>query len=391
MGAFISKSLGISGSLPAPENGVRIGALRFRIERSAHVNVFYPAKKEEIGEFEIKWPKYRAMRDGAVRALAAWGGTPAFLMSNLKFINHPYVLNAPICAEPPLPVVIFSHGLAGNCELYTKFCSDLAASGHIVLAVEHGDGTASYAEDEESGEKIPYRGPPNGMPYTREKVAEFRKPFLEFRKQEIKEILNFIRQPREHGFQGLLGTKEEVVLEIFDAAQTDKIWLSGHSFGGASTFVVGQDEELHEYFQGLILLDLWPFPVPFEVTEKGFRKPTISILSEQFHDNDEVYVTEAVIRNSPHDVPVHSFFIPETRHQQFSDIAFAVSKKVARRVQAIGKQDHQAAQRSIVQAVLGFMQDPDNTTNWIENTVETTPMRPTRFQRSNTETTVGAT
>jgi predicted dienelactone hydrolase len=50
--------------------------------------------------------------------------------------------------QPPvhLPVVVFSHGLAGFRNMYSGLCSQLAVeSGALVAAVEHTDGSACAA------------------------------------------------------------------------------------------------------------------------------------------------------------------------------------------------------------------------------------------------------
>ena len=45
-----------------------------------------------------------------------------------------------------LPTVIFSHGLGGNCDNYSQLCGDIASHGYIVIAMEHEDGSGSYAK-----------------------------------------------------------------------------------------------------------------------------------------------------------------------------------------------------------------------------------------------------
>jgi platelet-activating factor acetylhydrolase len=42
------------------------------------------------------------------------------------------------------PVMVFSHGLAGNRKCYSQYCGEMASRGYIVAAMEHRDGTAPY-------------------------------------------------------------------------------------------------------------------------------------------------------------------------------------------------------------------------------------------------------
>lgn len=57
------------------------------------------------------------------------------------------ILGAPPAAGVrKLPVVLFSHGLAGQRSMYSISCSELASQGYLVLALEHADGTASAAQ-----------------------------------------------------------------------------------------------------------------------------------------------------------------------------------------------------------------------------------------------------
>ncbi len=48
-----------------------------------------------------------------------------------------------IAVTTPLPVVVFSHGLGGNRYAYSILCSNLAAQGYVVYAIEHADGSSS--------------------------------------------------------------------------------------------------------------------------------------------------------------------------------------------------------------------------------------------------------
>ena len=39
--------------------------------------------------------------------------------------------------RPPMPVIIFSHGLGSMRTTYSGICCDLASHGYIVTSVEH--------------------------------------------------------------------------------------------------------------------------------------------------------------------------------------------------------------------------------------------------------------
>jgi predicted dienelactone hydrolase len=54
------------------------------------------------------------------------------------------------------PVVLFSHGLAGNAETYTKRCMDLASHGYVVIAFEHEDGSGAFARTADRS-LVPYQ------------------------------------------------------------------------------------------------------------------------------------------------------------------------------------------------------------------------------------------
>ena len=61
------------------------------------------------------------------------------------------------------PVIIFSHGLAGQRNSYSSICLEMASWGFVVLTIEHADGSASVAR---------LAGPSRWEPWQRESRAQ---------------------------------------------------------------------------------------------------------------------------------------------------------------------------------------------------------------------------
>ncbi|RMZ76380.1 hypothetical protein DV737_g4842, partial [Chaetothyriales sp. CBS 132003] len=78
-------------------------------------------------------------------ASLGWSSLINPVLSILRLITIPAVPNAPVLTRKDgkeWPLLIFSHGLAGNCNAYSSLCGWLASCGIIVVAPEHRDGSA---------------------------------------------------------------------------------------------------------------------------------------------------------------------------------------------------------------------------------------------------------
>ncbi|KAH7121993.1 Alpha/Beta hydrolase protein [Dactylonectria estremocensis] len=123
--------------------------------------------------------------------------------------------------QPPLPVVIFSPGFSGSRLLSSAQAQSLASQGNVVITVDHPyeativefpDGTVVYGSnlDENSEETI-------------EKAARVRS-------QDVSFLIDQILEPSNlgHDFNGRL--------------DTSKIFVYGHSIGGATSALVALDD-----------------------------------------------------------------------------------------------------------------------------------------------------
>ncbi|OEU19515.1 hypothetical protein FRACYDRAFT_235572 [Fragilariopsis cylindrus CCMP1102] len=154
------------------------------------------------------------------------------------------------------PLLLFSHGLGGNMELYTELCAMIASYGYIVVAIEHEDGSASYAassassasfdDDEkkvkEQEKQIPYQQPFSNakVPYSRQKVLDMRTPMLEQRVNELQQIYNYMATTTTNENDVPVPSSSELVQKIISITNLDELHLVGHSFGGATQLLAAQ-------------------------------------------------------------------------------------------------------------------------------------------------------
>ncbi|KAJ3271931.1 Platelet-activating factor acetylhydrolase [Terramyces sp. JEL0728] len=145
-------------------------------------------------------------------------------------------------AELPqkLPVVIFSHGLAGMRTTYSNICGNLASRGFLVAAIEHGDGSACTTVRHANDLEIPYHHPTKEEVLDGETETEyalrFRKSQLAHRKNEVYTVLELLKRidSGENSFMYFKdeGKKNQTFFKQFEHRFDFKNKaLVGHSFG----------------------------------------------------------------------------------------------------------------------------------------------------------------
>ncbi|KAG2013287.1 hypothetical protein CC2G_010216 [Coprinopsis cinerea AmutBmut pab1-1] len=233
-----------------------------------------------------------------------------------SLIKMPTYLNAPLLSpkkaeyhRPQWPLVIFSHGLGGSRTAYSQLCSRLAASGRVVLAVEHRDGTGTTTMPR-SWNVDGNKSEPRTLLYLREadihwdegndaiKNAPYplRAEQLAFRHHEVYTAYNT--------FHKFIHNDPEVRMDIIDGSEFKrKSWglddvtgkpfvdcdkdvvLAGHSFGGCTVLSILSSEPTQEYtpipVSRAVILDPWleplPAPGPVPVSTKGNGKNATNV------------------------------------------------------------------------------------------------------------------
>ena len=250
-----------------PELGIyEVGAVRARVKETVPACQFFypvdviPSKVRRKRRKRVPYFRKEAV-DGLLDFLGGFGDG---LMQMLQEKPHPcwYGVDPLLSFEEDepkaFPLVVFSHGLSGTMEMYTQLCSQIASTGCVVVAIEHEEGSASYAErfgskdnnDGDDGVVIPYRRAGvdfSKVPYTRDWETNFRAPMLEQRVKEVRNICEFFQeQPRQNTtVVHVEGLEQSSLLmeQIVSITDPSNLHLVGHSFGGATQLLAAQTWE----------------------------------------------------------------------------------------------------------------------------------------------------
>ena len=345
--AVVLTWLGVAARIPSKAPGPHpVSSVMHRIPGASGTlaQVFYPA------DGRTKQAARRAyVRSGVVAGVAHFALTPRVLLNGaLGRAPHPLAESgAPLprpAGEPKHPVVIFLHGLGGNCEIYSAVCSFIASHGYVVVALESEDGSGSFAVTEEGG-VLMYRRPPTGMAYTHENVASFRRPFLETRAKEVARAVEYLRG-------GEAASATGVVADVLGECDVDRVFLAGHSFGGASAAFAARRLPAGT-FRGVLLHDVWPFPLPDDVLDAGVPCPTLSLLSEPFLESHEAAYTQRLLANTERSA---GYVVRGSIHQSFSDSPWWVGiTSLAKKFELRTDEDPLPIMTDIVAASVAFL------------------------------------
>lgn len=153
------------------------------------------AGKTRLSSRDEVWRDARRDRDLPVRIVAAAG------------VKH----------EKPMPVILFSHGLGGNLEAGKLWAAEWAASGFIVVTVQHPGSDDSIWKGKAVGERIA----------SLKRAASARNLIL--RVEDIRFVLDELTRRQESDV-------------FWQGADLQRIGMSGHSFGARTTMgIAGQN------------------------------------------------------------------------------------------------------------------------------------------------------
>jgi dienelactone hydrolase len=317
-----------------------------------------------------KYETSNQFRREVIQSLSAFTRLPPLLFRWLSE-HSPYHENAPVKTDfdtashkGKLPLVLFSHGLSGTLDMYSVLCASLAAEGYIVAALEHEDGSALFAQTA-SGHVVPPRRPPKGFSYTRGNCSAFRKPFLDMRVEEIRQVWQKLKSLGPGSASGSLSTgaglssdaTKQALDGVAECINFDQVFLCGHSFGGATVVRAAQDLPMMsaDSTLGTMVLDMWPYCLPAEVTSAGLGiHPSLFLNSEPFATNSEAHICKDLVKTSQ---AALGLYLPGSVHGSFSDTPIVLPRWLGKLLRLTGQLDSDVAYSEIAGACLLFMDE----------------------------------
>lgn len=261
-------------------------------------------------------------------------------------------MRPPAAGKPgELPIILFSHGLYGHCDLHATLGCQLAQQGFVVVVIEHEGGAASYCRTEK-GEVKAYLHPPKmnaEQAASREGFLgfcrDFRRPFLAHREREMAIVVRCVQNQVARALRGdgdEFGTGKDErgafhsaqghLDDLLSRVNPGRMVMAGHSFGGCSAIITVQSKlpELQGAFQGCLLYDPWTEPLDTSALAKGLATlPTLVLLSEEWPSMPMFELTSRLLRPDVTSRAVVGV-LPGSKHAWISDVPFWFPRALAR-------------------------------------------------------------
>lgn len=227
-------------------------------------------------------------------------GLPAWLIDHVKKIRSNAFLDAPRLQRPEsLPLILFSHGLGGMKNQNSIQAEELASHGYMVVAVDHA--YDAYMTIFSDGTVADYRSAAQGE-LTKAEFRAFRTPQLATRTADLSFVLDEITRRA--------GQDEP----LWENVNTRKAGVFGHSYGGATSFLLATTDSR---IVASVALDGWMLPLPKDFFNTGLTTPFLYIGQGKWKGEPLNYrLLDKLVKNSDAGLVR---LLPGTRHFDFSD------------------------------------------------------------------------
>ncbi|KAJ2999746.1 Platelet-activating factor acetylhydrolase [Globomyces sp. JEL0801] len=297
------------------------------INQGVLFRIYYPIDDTPTNSQKAAWlPLNHSYFDGYAFLLTI-GGLPTWF-SYILFFPAMYAMRlaayygarvAEQSVPKKLPVIVFSHGLAGIRTSYSTMCGNLASEGYIVASLEHGDGSAPVTCRARSN--IPYIRFKRQMDFDPlpdesqdDTIRRCRGKQLAFRCEEIQEVISVLKRLNKGTFARHY---KQSPLHSF------KSRIDFDNMVGGSTLITLMNMPNPPDFKYSIILDPWLFPID---ESSKVKIPTLHIQSNYFHWKENLESIEKLVKQNENHPKSEFVVLKGTKHDHCSDLGFVFPK-----------------------------------------------------------------
>ena len=267
--------------------------------RELSVKVWSPADDAQLAEKA----SYVENQELLSEALSKRLGVPKALMERAGGIECNSWLDA-IPANGKFPILIYSHGHQSLKIANTFQSEELASNGYIVIAPDH---TYDAAITVLSGERVIYsksRLPNGNQRLSEEEMFQRVRSQLEIRTQDIRFLIDMMFQ------------SPSFMENVMAIADTNKIGIFGHSFGGCTSVMAGYNDDRIDAVLGL---DTYFLPLSKDAIARDLNKPFTHLGQPSWGRSNNYKVMEILGKNNS---KISSHFAVEgSRHYDYTDFS----------------------------------------------------------------------
>mmetsp|Transcript_73057 Transcript_73057/g.136488 ORF Transcript_73057/g.136488 Transcript_73057/m.136488 type:complete len:437 (-) Transcript_73057:29-1339(-) len=289
---------------PKPRGPHRVGSFDMEVEVAATgtseryklpVRVYFPATYDTPKQGLCKMAWLPAPNEGYWEGFASMQGLHLKVTKAILYLLKTVKMEAyenQTLADGKWPVAIFSHGLFGTRSMYSAYCTEIASQGYVVLAPEHMDGSALFAQSSEKG-----------VHFIKDTGGDLRPKQLQQRVVELEALWRHLPQMQD--------------AKHFDLTHCS---LTGHSFGGATALLAGECD----CFRGkstVVIMDPWMEPAKDLLVKCSSPLLVIMTCSMLFPTNVQLIVKALAMAEGNRQSAL-MMELAGARHQDMSDVPF---------------------------------------------------------------------
>lgn len=236
--------------------------------RLTPVQAWYPTADAASGTSDQRRLRITDEPRAFATAVSRFLGLPAFALTHLGEVRTAAIDGArPV--DDSLPVILSIHGWGGFRFAQAQLLEQLAADGHLVLAMDHTHG--ALASQPAAGGVVPLDPAllPDGVP----------PPVYDAAAQRLERAF---ADDAAFLLEALRTGDLQVPEHVRQVADLDRLVVLGHSTGGGAAALLCAEEPC----AGMVTFDPWVEPIPTALREAGFAAPTLVLLSGEWEGND---------------------------------------------------------------------------------------------------------